>query len=326
MNLENGHTTHPDAQWYPDAELGLFIHWGISSVHGNVDISWGMRNEYCFSPEIIRPEEYFDLAKKFNPLYYHPKRWADEAAAAGFRYMVLTTRHHDGFAMWPSRFGDFNTKNYMNGRDLVGEYVEACRSAGLKVGLYYSPPDWWTVRDYMSFGWNYGGNVGKPIPQVLQDYVRSIIRGQLTELLTRYGKIDLLWFDGDGLKYFSREEIYELQPHIVIGRDSLSAGQEAYGTDIRSTECEFPTDEVYEQKLKGYWYECCHEWSSCWGYTKDEEYKPTSTIIEWFKTVRKYNGNLLINVAPRPDGELPEVVYERFKELGEWMKEYRKNK
>lgn len=318
MELLNGHTTHPDAQWYPEAELGVFVHWGISSVHGNIDISWSMMKDFKWTPERVSPDEYFSLAKNFNPTEYHPEKWAKAAKDAGFKYMVLTTKHHDGFAMWPSNFGNFNTKNYMNGRDLVGEYIKACRDNGLKVGLYYSPPDWWIMKDYMSFdGWYENEKTKNPPPQVVTDYHRSVIRGQVSELLTNYGKIDLIWFDGPGLDYITREEIYAYQPHIVIGR--------AFETDFRSTECELPDEEYYEKNLKGYWWECCHEWNSCWGYTKDEEYKPVSTIIDFYKITRKFGGNLLINVAPKANGELPEVVYERLKEFGKWLEDYRKN-
>ena len=111
MQLLNGHTTHPDAQWYPEAKLGVFVHWGISSVHGNIDISWAMMKDFKWTPENVTPDEYFALAKKFNPDKYDPEKWAKAVADAGFKYMVLTTRHHDGFAMWPSDCGNFNTKN-----------------------------------------------------------------------------------------------------------------------------------------------------------------------------------------------------------------------
>lgn len=316
MELLNGHTTHPDAQWYPEAELGLFVHWGISAVHGNVDISWGMCKDFKYSPELITPEEYFALAKDFNPRKYDPEKWVKAAVDAGFRYMVLTTRHHDSFALWPSRYGDFNTKNYMGGRDLVGEYIAACRKYGIRIGLYYSPPDWRTVKEYMAF--DNLGSVKHPIPQVLQDYTRAIVRGQVTELLSNYGYIDLIWFDGPGLNFISREEIYAMQPHIVIGR--------GHDTDFRTIETELPTEQDYHEKFEGYWWECCHEWNKAWGYTKDEEYKSVQEIAGWFKLINGYHGNLLINVAPNKDGELPEVAYQRMAEFGRWLKEYRNNR
>src|SRR4051794_28637639 len=160
-----GHTSHPDAQWYPDASFGLFIHWGISSVKA-MNISWPMipgrplaakriddpaERERIVREEdwnlngkkpLISPNEYWAMARDFNPQSYDPDKWLKAAKEAGFTYAVLTARHHEGFALWPSEYGDFSTKNYMGGRDLIKDYVEACRRNGLKVGLYYSPPDW----------------------------------------------------------------------------------------------------------------------------------------------------------------------------------------
>jgi alpha-L-fucosidase len=167
-------TTHPDAQWYPDAGFGLFLHWSICSVRA-MNISWPMipgrplaakriddekereriieQGDWNLNgrPPEITPIEYWSQAKDFNPQSFDPDKWCKAAKAAGFTYIVLTAKHHDGFALWPSKFGNFNTKNYMGGRDLVKQYVEACRSNGLKVGLYYSPPDWYFDQDYMSF-------------------------------------------------------------------------------------------------------------------------------------------------------------------------------
>jgi len=310
------HTQHPDAQWWPKAELGMFVHWGISSVHGNIDLSWGMYKDWIFGPESITPEAYYALAKDFNPQKYDPKKWVKAAKDAGFNYMVLTTKHHDGFCLWPSDFGYLSTKNYMGGRDLVAEYVEACREYGMRIGLYYSPPDWSIDRPYMAFdGWQ----EARPMPKFVEDYRRATVRGQIYELLTRYGHIDIIWFDGPGLDYMSREEIYEYQPHIVIGRGN--------GYDFRSTECILADDEKYHKDLEGYWYEHCDQWNcGGWGYTKDEKYKTTEKIIEMFLNTRKYDGNLLINIGPNKDGEFPDVVYERLAEFGEWMKEYRARK
>ena len=155
------HTQHPEAQWFANAALGLFIHWGIPSVSGEFDLSWGMwKNEpgtrkLCAQiyglqgPGLtITPEEYWELARDFNPQEFQPEKMLKAAKEAGFTYAVLTAKHHDGFALWPSEYGDFSTKNYMGGRELVGEYVEACRKTGMKVGLYFSPPDWYFTRRY----------------------------------------------------------------------------------------------------------------------------------------------------------------------------------
>ncbi len=311
--------THPDAQWFPKAGLGIFFHWGISTVHGYTDISWAMKWKCPYSPINVSPDEYFSFAKKFNPCRYNPNNWIKAAKEAGFRYAVLTTRHHDGYALWPSDFGDFNTRLYMDGRDLVGEFIQACRDNGLKVGLYYSPGEWWSSRHYDDFRWKEnqvdGWQVDAPVaPQVMKDYKLALAKGQLWELFTRYGKIDMIWFDGNGYEVMSEEEIRELQPGIVIGRGN--------GTDFASMECEMPNDAIYEQNLKGNWWELCHEANQCWAYTRYDEWniKPVETLMGWFELARKYNGNFLLNFGPDSEGELTEQEYTRIKEIGEYIK------
>ncbi len=310
---------HPDAQWFPKAGLGMFFHWGISSVHGYIDISWSMRKHYPYAQEVIPPEDYFALAKKFNPSRYDPNKWLKAAKDAGFRYAVLTTRHHDGFAMWPSEYGDFNTRTYMGGRDLVGEFIQACRNNGLKVGLYFSPPDWYTGRNYDKFSWKTGILDGwhedaPEEPEVMSEYKRIISRGQIYELLTRYGKIDMIWFDGDASKMMSFDEIRELQPGIVIGRGK--------NTDFASLECDLPTDEKYETMLKGKWWELCHEANQFWAYSKYDEWniKPIETLTHWFELTRHYEGNFLLNFGPDSEGDLTEMEYKRIAEFGEFVK------
>jgi alpha-L-fucosidase len=128
---------HPEAQWFPDASLGLFMHWGIHSVTG-AQPSWDMIAHYPYGGRVSPPDKYYAMADQFNPQKYDPDKWMKAAKEAGFTYAVLTTRHHDGYALWPSKYG-IGTKQYMNGRDLLKPYVDACRANGLKVGFYFSP-------------------------------------------------------------------------------------------------------------------------------------------------------------------------------------------
>ncbi|MCK9314467.1 MAG: alpha-L-fucosidase, partial [Methanocorpusculum sp.] len=131
---------HKEAQWYPNASLGLFMHWGIHSVVG-AQPSWDMIAHYRYGGKVAPPERYYALADEFNPQNYDPNKWLKSAKEAGFTYAVLTTKHHDGYALWPSKYG-IGTKQYMGGRDLIQTYVDACRQNGLKVGFYFSPRDW----------------------------------------------------------------------------------------------------------------------------------------------------------------------------------------
>ncbi len=311
MELESRNKI-PGAQWYPKAGLGIMFHWSMSSVDGMLDISYGMYKDRDYSPRNITPEEYYSLAKSFNPTRFNPDGWIKAAKEAGCRYAVLTTRHHDSYCLWPSEYGEMNTRRFMGGRDLVQGYVDACRKYGLKVGFYYSVPDFYMERNYRDFG---GWQEKKPIPKVMLDYEKAIVRGQLYELLTRYGKIDLIWFDGDNHDVFPNEEIRQYQPDIVIGR-----GLEH--RDFGSTECYIPSEEEYEANFKGKWWEYVDEISACWGYTCYDEWhnKDLERLKNNFKWVREHNGNVLYNIGPAFYGDLPEHMYNTLAEFGKYVK------
>lgn len=318
-------------QWFADAGLGLFLHWGISSAHpeGGLEISWSMIKDW--HPVCVTPAEYFKLAEVFSPEKYDPDKWCRAAARAGFRYAVLTTRHHDGYALWPSEYGHFSTKQYMNGRDLVRPFVKACRKYGLRVGLYYSPPDWYYNRDYMSFrlgteGFDLwaktnpeGQPLGihhepiklKPMPDEWKEDFKDYMKGQVTELLTDYGPIDLLWFDYNfgGVIGITMEEIREISPQTVVSHRLHGEG------DFLTYEGALP-----KEKPPIYPWEMCTVIGQGWAYRKNETYQSTGEILEQFVTTRSMGGNFLPNVAPRPDGTLPETVYERFRDMREWMR------
>lgn len=338
-------TTHPEAQWFPKAGLGLFIHWGIASVHGGLDLSWAMMANTGYDTGVdyqnkLSPEEYWKLADGFRAERYNPEPWIAAAAAAGCQYAVLTTMHHDGYTLWPTKYGELGVHTHLQGRDLVGPYVEACRKYGLKVGLYYSPPDWYFDRKYMSF--NYGSNLpdrfpGRPAfdtkhqPVELEPMPEEHIRrrkqwylGRVEELLTRYGRVDLLWLDGGGRDTAVRDLARSIQPHIVLNNRSCPG-------DYTHSECRLPN------ARPAAWFETCHCWQSSnvpsphggmvdfWGYLRFEQYKSTAWMLETLVRLRAWGGNLLINVGPRPDGELPPVVYQRLAETSMWMNHSRES-
>ncbi len=316
----------PARRWFPEAGLGLFIHWGISSVDGNHDLSWGMMGNFVWCKNPLTPEAYWALADRFQPQDYHPEKWLQAAKDAGFGYAVLTTRHHDGYALWPTQYGDFSTRTKLGGRDLVGEYVQACRKVGLKVGFYYSPPDWYFHRQYMSFRYDSKGTPEsphwdakhKPVqlppkPADFDDQYLAYVNGQITELMTRYGKIDLLWFDGGaGPKMLSQENIRAMQPDIVINDRGHGAGD--YRTGY---ECRLPTE-----RPEGCW-EHCTGLTSCWGYmTGHENSEPqnlASGMLNALVKCRAWGGNMLPNCGPRPTGEMPKSYYGCMEILKTWM-------
>ncbi|MHB9035405.1 MAG: alpha-L-fucosidase [Armatimonadota bacterium] len=318
-------TVHPDAQWYPNAGLGIFIHWGISSLTGKTEISWGMMKDVPWDPEqrgLVTPRQYFALADRFNPKSYDPDKWLKTAKAAGFRYVVLTTKHHDGYALWPSKYGTFSTRTHMGGRDLVRPYVRACRKYGLKVGLYYSPPDWYFYRDYMSFGYATKGTLESPHlgldheptqlkqkPDGFDEEYRAYVRGQVEELLTRYGKIDLLWFDGSAPGAISVERIRQLQPGIVINDRQHGVGDFA----TKDTECQGP-----KNKPVGWW-ERCESAVGAWAYTATDYCRPFGDFTSNLVSARSWGGNYLPDFAPDADGKMPDKYYRYLKQLATWM-------
>lgn len=333
------HTVHPEAQWFPKAGLGLFVHWGIASVHGNLELSWAMMANTPYDAAAhgankLCPDDYWKLAGRFQPARYDPDQWLAAAAKAGVQYAVLTAMHHDGYTLWPSRHSELGVQSHLNGRDLVGPFVEACRRHGLKVGLYYSPPDWYEEREYLSFHYRSHDQQrfpGRrhfnlrhqpcelpPRPAAHTAQWREQWLRRVEELLTRYGRIDLLWFDGGGHDNGIRDRALELQPHLVVNSRSCDG-------DFGTSECALP-----KERFTG-WFETPHCWQHSdlpnpwgtsvdfWGYLADERYKSTAWMLEHLVRLRAWGGNLLINVGPRPTGELPEVAYERLRETAGWM-------
>lgn len=315
-------TTHPDAQWFPEAGFGLFMHWGIHSVKG-VQPSWAMIKDYPAGgdPAMYPPDRYYAQAKDFNPQRYDPDLWMAAAAKAGFTYAVLTAKHHDGYALWPTAFGDLGTRQYMGGRDLLKPYVDACRKHGLKVGLYFSPRDWHFPGHepgYPDFDYNKRDQkteIKDPEEnqRVFEAFYTYTI-GQLSELLTRYGKIDVLWFDGMGwpgvADPYTRQTlawVRSLQPGIVTN-DRWSSGG-----DFTTPEWDFPKESPVG------WWENCVAWNGHWGYNAGSPFRPAVWAVDRLVRARAWGGNFLLNVGPAPDGTMPPGFYERCDEIAAWM-------
>jgi len=316
-------TQHPGAQWFPEAGLGLFICPGISSVEGKHEMSWAMISKINWNPNPMTPEDYFALSNLWKPDNYHPEKWLKAAKEAGVTYTIFVTKHHDGYACWPSKYGDFNTATRIDGRDMVKPFVDACRKVGIKVGFYYSPPDWWYTRKYMSFGYGTKGTPESPhlglghepvqLPPKPAGFDRSYaayINGQLTELLTNYGCVDLLWFDGSVPGVMSQKELRKLQPAIVINDRQHGTG-------------DFVT-KLYEGSLPASrppdgWWECCMSMVGPWGYTTPEICNPTSLLLSRVVRCMSWGGNLAASFAPRPDGEMPDKFYQCMRETKGWM-------
>lgn len=316
-----GSNKHPDAQWFPDAGLGLFIHWGLASVGATGDLSWGMLANKPWKDRTVTPNTYYGWAKQWKPDRVDYDAQLAQAKAAGFTYAVMVTKHHDGFTLWPSSHGDLGTKQFLGGRDFVKEFVAACRKHGLKVGLYYSPPDWWFDREYKTFAMR-GPVLGmdhqpRTLPKRPADHDakrKALVTGQVTELLSNYGKIDLIWFDG-GHGEIPNTEVRRLQPGIVVNRRNGGGG------DYGDSEGKLP-----EKRFKG-WFETCETcWpAGKWSYTEEYGWDSAPEVIEKLVRLRAWGGNLLANVGPKGDGSLPPQATAAWQEMEAWMKHSRES-
>ncbi len=325
--------------WFHQAGLGLFLHWGISSVAG-IELSWDMYEDAGKPNPYWPPAKYDALADQFNPQKYDPDLWLDAAVRAGFKYAILTTRHHDGYALWPSEYGDFSTRQHLQGRDLIRPFVESCRKHGLKVGLYYSPTDW----HYNPPGWPHRAFphrdaemrhshpqklgipkfVDMPLTEVQKyfDQFYDYVKNQVGELLSRYGKVDLLWWDGydwpEGIDIHGEEMeryVRKLQPDIVENdRDFIWGPHKPFGdynTDYENKNPAKPPTDAWEQ---------CEMMCGGWSYRGEVPCKPLSHLIERLVRNRAWGGNYLPDFGPRSDGTLSPSYYAICDGLAAWMK------
>ncbi len=293
----------------------MFICWGHCSQRG-IELSWPLVG-WDRLPYNVPVEEYHSTAATFDPAHFDPRDWARRAKRAGMQYAVFTAKHHDGFAMFHTRTTDYSIEHTPFQRDIVREYVEAFRAEGLRVGLYFSLIDWHHP-DYPAFieadkpyKW---GAWQRPAPEQWDRFVAAMF-AQVRELLTNYGRIDLLWFDGGWERsaedWKSRElerMIRELQPNIVIN-DRLP-GCVGYAT---------PEQAVPARPIPGTW-ETCLTMNESWGCnTRDRFYKSARFLSNTLQEAASKGGNLLLNVSPMADGTIPAEQIERLDTISDWM-------
>lgn len=311
--------------WFEQAKLGVFVHWGIYSVLG--DGEWVMNNQK------IGLDEYALLTKFFNPIDFDAKQWAKLFKASGAQYVTFTSRHHDGFSMWHSKTSDYNVVEATPfKRDIIKELTDACRAEGLKVMFYYSLLDWHRD-DYHPTGRTGKGIIGRDSTKGDWDSYIHFMKSQLTELLTDYGHIDGIWFDGHWDKKdadWRYDEIYslihELQPHCLIGNNHHLAPFE--GEDFQMFERDMPglnttgfgTDAKDIGQLPK---EVCGTIAGSWGFDiKDRKQKSFHEVLTYLVKASGYGANLLLNVGPMPNGEIQDYQQDRLRELGQWLSKY----
>lgn len=284
-------------RWWHEARFGMFIHWGLYSVLG--------RHEWVMNRERIPVGEYEKLAEQFRPKPWPAKAWAKLAKEAGQKYMVMTTKHHEGFCLFHSELTDYCAPKRAAGRDLVAEYVQAARSEGLRVGFYYSLMDW-----HHPDGARCAQDEGARRRFV--DY----IHGQVRELCSNYGKVDILWYDvawpltAEGWESAKMNAmVRSLQPEIII--NDRSKLPEDFGT---------PEQHVTPEASGRAW-EACMTINNSWGYSAgDREWKPLWLLLTYLQQAASGGGNFLLNIGPRGDGSVPAPSVKLLQQMGAWLR------
>jgi alpha-L-fucosidase len=288
-------------KWWKEARFGMFVHWGLYSQLA--------RHEWVMNRERIPVREYGRLADTWKPKPRAARAWARLARKAGMKYMVMTTKHHEGFLLWDSGMSDYNAVARGPGRDLVREYVDAAREFGLKVGFYYSLMDW-----------HHPDGARCLKDEGARKRFCKFTDGCVRELCTNYGKIDVLWYDVSWPlespeawdSYRRNAMVRELQPHIII--NNRSQLDEDYGT---------PEGHVTAEKAGRAW-EACMTFNGSWGWqpAPPEDWHSVRAIIDMLCTATAGQGNLLLNIGPLPDGSIPEIAEGRLRDTGRWLRRY----
>ncbi len=304
--------------WFDAARLGMFIHWGHSSQQG-CELSWPLVGGVFSLPfcQDIPVEKYHRTSDTFNPQEYKPQEWANLAKSLGMQYAVLTAKHHDGFALFHTQESEFSIASAPYKKDIVREFIDAMRSEGLRIGLYFSLSDWHHP-DYPAFTeadkpYRFD-QLPQPTPEQWERYIQFLFN-QIRELLTNYGQIDIIWFDGSWERtpeQWQTEElaklIRDLQPNILIN-DRLPN----YG--------DFATPEQFipPQPPKHLW-ETCLTINESWGYNPDDcQFKSSRQLIHTLCEVAAKGGKLLLNISPMGNGKIPHEQLECLQDIAEWM-------
>jgi alpha-L-fucosidase len=317
-----------------DDRFGMFIHWGLYSISA--------RGEWVRSVERISNEEYMKYFDEFDPVEYDAREWAKTARSTGMKYAVLTAKHHDGFCLFDSALTDYKSTNTKAGRDIVREYLEAFRAEGLKVGLYYSLLDWHHDH-YPAYGDDYHpmrNNEAYRDRKYDFDKYLEYMHSQVRELLTNYGRLDIMWFD---FSYGSMtaetwkaaelmETIRSIQPHLVTDNRLDASGEHTgsiksgnpgiYSGDFASPEQVIPPEGITDEYGNPIPWEACITLNNNWGYcAADKQYKSAKLVVRKLVECVSKNGNMLLNVGPDAKGRIPEQSRAILSEVGSWMKQ-----
>jgi len=318
--------TPGDTKWFVRDRFGMFIHWGTYAL--------AARHEWVKNNEEIPDEVYDKYFKHFDPDLYDPELWAKAASNAGMKYFVITTKHHEGFCLWDSKLTDYKATNTPCGRDLLRPMVDAFRAQDMRVGFYHSLIDWhhphYIIDPHIG---PYRNSPNRAEMNKGRDQAKyaEYLHGQVRELLTEFGKVDILWFDfsyprpdgsGKGRADWKSEELYklvrELMPDVILD-DRLDLDE---GWDIKTPEQYQPEGWVTFNGQPVVW-EACQTFSGSWGYHRDEQtWKSVDMLIQMLIDSVSKGGNLLLNVGPTGRGEFDARALDRLAGMGEWMKRH----
>ncbi|HLJ49678.1 MAG TPA: alpha-L-fucosidase [Bryobacteraceae bacterium] len=306
-------------EWFQNAKFGLFIHWGVYSVLGHGE--WVMNNEK------IPISEYERIPARFNPVNYDPAAWVSLAKQAGMKYITITSKHHDGFAMFATKQSKWNIVDATPyGKDVLKPLADECRRQGVRLFFYHSHLDWHHP-DYYPLGQT-GHYSGRPPGGDFNRYL-DYMDAQLTELLTGYGEVAGIWFDGiwdrrdaDWKLRRTYDMIHRLQPAAMVGNNHHLPPFE--GEDFQMFEKDLPGGNTAgfngESKIGTLPLETCDTINGAWGYdSRDKNYKSTKQLIHYVVRAAGNNGNFLLNVGPKPDGTIQDEFQTRLREMGAWL-------
>ena len=320
-------------QWWREARFGMFIHWGLYAVPAG---EWkgkriGGIGEWIMNSAQIPVEEYERLAGQFNPVKFDADQWVRIAKNAGMKYIVITSKHHDGFCLWDSKVSKYDIMDASPfKRDILKELAVACRKQGVRLCFYHSIMDWRHLDAQAPFHPNY--NDGDKSNPNFARYVETYMKPQLRELVENYGPLGVLWFDGEWIKDWTEPQgkaLYDyvrgLQPNILInnrvgkgrkGMEGLSKGDQEYAGDFGTPEQQIPAT-----GLPGVDWESCMTMNDTWGYKSyDNNWKSTDDLLRKLADIASKGGNFLLNVGPTAEGLIPDASVERLAAIGGWMK------
>ena len=301
------HADEDALQIWQDRRFGMFIHWGPVSLKGT-EIGWSRGAQ-------IPQDEYDNLYKQFNPTKFDADAWARTAKAAGMKYVVITTKHHDGFCLWPSKYTDYDIGNTPFKRDVLKELSQACRRQGLAFGTYYSVCDWWHADFPLG---SPGGRTKKPNPNL--DRYTKYLKGQVTELIENYGPLSTMWFDVPQEFEPDRGKpivklVRSLQGDIIINNRTYNGRGEPVG------DYDTPEQHIGGFNRKRPW-ETCMTICRQWAWKPNDDMKSLAQCLQTLIRVAGGDGNLLFNVGPMPDGRIEPRQVQRLREMGQWLEKY----